>query len=203
MSSTINDYLNELSKNLSDLPKEEKEAILEEIEMHFTEKLMELEKEGYNESEATSKLLREFKTPHSLSQDYLKEFDNKDKKKIPTVPFFLLNVGLLGIGTLALPILDANLDSSALARLALGIPELICGIITLFLIKRKDYHIAQFFKAAPIILLSLCFPGSLLLFWIAFNQNDGIVMFSLYYMFVYWVLLVIYYITIKITSNKM
>ncbi|MFD1412513.1 HAAS signaling domain-containing protein [Oceanobacillus jeddahense] len=191
MSSTIHDYLKELSKNLSDLPKEEKEAILEEIEMHL------------NENEATSKMLREFKTPYSLSQDYLQEYDYKDQRKIPNASFFLLNLGMMGLAMLVLPILDARFDSSSLARISLGVPMLLCGIITLFFIKRKDYHISKFIKAAPYFLLSLFFPVSLLFFWIAANQNDGIVMFSLYYMLIYWLLLVVYYVIIRIGSRNL
>lgn len=203
MSATIHDYLKELSKNLSDLPKEEKEAILEEIEMHLNEKLMELEKEGYHENEATSKMLREFKTPYSLSQDYLQEYDYKDQRKIPNASFFLLNLGMMGLAMLVLPILDARFDSSSLARISLGVPMLLCGIITLFFIKRKDYHISKFIKAAPYFLLSLFFPVSLLFFWIAANQNDGIVMFSLYYMLIYWLLLVVYYVIMRIGSRNL
>ncbi|MGX4668368.1 HAAS signaling domain-containing protein [Cerasibacillus sp. JNUCC 74] len=200
MSSSIKKYLNELSENLNELPNEEKEAILDEIEMHLKEKLNVLKKEGYSENEATNKILSEFKSPYSLSKDYLEEFDNADKKKRPSVSFFLLVIGLMGLPTLALPIRDNNLE---LAWLTLGIPQVMCGIITLFLVKRKDTFISGYFKVAPIILLSLCFPLSILFLWIAFNQNDGIVMFSLYYMLGYWLLLLIYYLVIKVASRKM
>lgn len=199
MSSNITDYLNELSKNIRELPKAEKETILDEIEMHLQEKLIDLKKEGYSESEATNKMLSEFKSPSSLSKDYLKEYDNNDKKKNPTISFFLLVLGIMGLSTLSLPILDTYLD---LARLVLGIPLVICGIITLFLLKRKDTYISGFLKTAPKILLSLLFPVSLLFYWLAFNKSGGVVMFSLYYMLVYWLLLAIYYVAIKIASRK-
>src|SRR5699024_6489426 len=107
--------------------------------------------------------------------------------------------GLTGLAFLSLPILEKQLE---LAWIALGVPLVICGFITLFLLKEQNKSITSILKISPKILLSLYFPVSLLFLWITFNQEDGFVDFSFYYMLIYWLTLLIYYIVTKKTTKK-
>ncbi|WP_093210267.1 permease prefix domain 1-containing protein [Sediminibacillus albus] len=200
MCSTINGYLNKLSDNLNVLPEEERKNILKEIEIHLEEKVNALKKDGYSYDAAVNKMLSEFQSPYSLSpQDYLDEYDETKIQQKPTISFFLLNIGILGLGVLSLPILEKELE---LAWVTLGVPQVICGLGALLLLNKRDTFILVFLKIAPKILLSLYFPMSLLFLWISFNDNYGVVNFSMYYMFIYWLTLLIYYLVIKRTSQK-
>ncbi|KGX84327.1 HAAS signaling domain-containing protein [Pontibacillus litoralis] len=199
MSSTINGYLSKLSDNLKSLPEEERESIVWEIEIHLKDRVNSLENEGYSNDEAVSKILSEFKSPYSLSKDYLEAYDEIRTQQKPTISYFLLNIGIMGLAILSLPILERELE---LAWIVLGLPEVICGLITLIMLKKKDTFILSFLKIGPKILLSMYFPISLLFFWIALIQGNGFVSFSLYYMVAYWLLLLIYYLVIKNVSSK-
>ena len=191
--------MSKLSDNLKSLPEEERESIVEEIEIHLKDKVNSLRNEGYSDEEAVNKMLSEFKSPDSLSKDYLKEYDEIEIREQPNITFYLLNAGLTGLAFLSLPILKNQLE---LAQIALGVPLVICGLITLLLLKEQDKSIASILKISPKILLSLYLPASLLFFWIAFNQEDGFVDFSFYYMLVYWLILLVYYVVTKITTKK-
>lgn len=199
MCSTINEYLSKLSDNLKSLPEEERRSIVEEIEIHLKDKVDSLKNEGYSNEEAVSKMLSEFKSPDSLAKDYLKEYQELEIEERPNITFYLLNAGLTGLAFLSLPILEKQLE---LAWIALGVPLVICGFITLFLLKEQNKSITSILKISPKILLSLYFPVSLLFLWIAFNQEDGFVDFSFYYMLIYWLTLLIYYIVTKKTTKK-
>lgn len=199
MCSTINEYLSKLSDNLKSLPEEERRSIVEEIEIHLKDKVDSLKNEGYSNEGAVSKMLSEFKSPDSLAKDYLKEYQELEIEERPNITFYLLNAGLTGLAFLSLPILEKQLE---LAWIALGVPLVICGFITLFLLKEQNKSITSILKISPKILLSLYFPVSLLFLWIAFNQEDGFVDFSFYYMLIYWLTLLIYYIVTKKTTKK-
>lgn len=199
MCSTINEYLSKLSDNLKSLPEEERKSIVEEIEIHLKDKVDSLKNEGYSNEGAVSKMLSDFKSPDSLAKDYLKEYQELEIEERPNITFYLLNAGLTGLAFLSLPILEKQLE---LAWIALGVPLVICGFITLFLLKEQNKSITSILKISPKILLSLYFPVSLLFLWIAFNQEDGFVDFSFYYMLIYWLTLLIYYIVTKKTTKK-
>lgn len=199
MCSTINEYLSKLSDNLKSLPEEERRSIVEEIEIHLKDKVDSLKNEGYSNEGAVSKMLSDFKSPDSLAKDYLKEYQELEIEERPNITFYLLNAGLTGLAFLSLPILEKQLE---LAWIALGVPLVICGFITLFLLKEQNKSITSILKISPKILLSLYFPVSLLFLWIAFNQEDGFVDFSFYYMLIYWLTLLIYYIVTKKTTKK-
>lgn len=199
MCATINEYLSKLSDNLKSLPEEERKSIVEEIEIHLKDKVDSLKNEGYSNEGAVSKMLSEFKSPDSLAKDYLKEYQELEIEERPNITFYLLNAGLTGLAFLSLPILEKQLE---LAWIALGVPLVICGFITLFLLKEQNKSITSILKISPKILLSLYFPVSLLFLWIAFNQEDGFVDFSFYYMLIYWLTLLIYYIVTKKTTKK-
>lgn len=199
MCATINEYLSKLSDNLKSLPEEERKSIVEEIEIHLKDKVDSLKNEGYSNEGAVSKMLSEFKSPDSLAKDYLKEYQELEIEERPNITFYLLNAGLTGLAFLSLPILEKQLE---LAWIALGVPLVICGFITLFLLKEQNKSITSILKISPKILLSLYFPVSLLFLWITFNQEDGFVDFSFYYMLIYWLTLLIYYIVTKKTTKK-
>lgn len=199
MCATINEYLSKLSDNLKSLPEEERKSIVEEIEIHLKDKVDSLKNEGYSNEGAVSKMLSDFKSPDSLAKDYLKEYQELEIEERPNITFYLLNAGLTGLAFLSLPILEKQLE---LAWIALGVPLVICGFITLFLLKEQSKSITSILKISPKILLSLYFPVSLLFLWIAFNQEDGFVDFSFYYMLIYWLTLLIYYIVTKKTTKK-
>lgn len=199
MCATINEYLSKLSDNLKSLPEEERKSIVEEIEIHLKDKVDSLKNEGYSNEGAVSKMLSDFKSPDSLAKDYLKEYQELEIEERPNITFYLLNAGLTGLAFLSLPILEKQLE---LAWIALGVPLVICGFITLFLLKEQNKSITSILKISPKILLSLYFPVSLLFLWIAFNQEDGFVDFSFYYMLIYWLTLLIYYIVTKKTTKK-
>ncbi|WP_156856067.1 permease prefix domain 1-containing protein [Oceanobacillus sp. AG] len=191
--------MSKLSDNLKSLPEEERKSIVEEIEIHLKDKVDSLKNEGYSNEGAVSKMLSEFKSPDSLAKDYLKEYQELEIEERPNITFYLLNAGLTGLAFLSLPILEKQLE---LAWIALGVPLVICGFITLFLLKEQNKSITSILKISPKILLSLYFPVSLLFLWITFNQEDGFVDFSFYYMLIYWLTLLIYYIVTKKTTKK-
>ncbi|MEJ8766051.1 permease prefix domain 1-containing protein [Oceanobacillus sp. HCA-5259] len=191
--------MSKLSDNLKSLPEEERKSIVEEIEIHLKDKVDSLKNEGYSNEGAVSKMLSDFKSPDSLAKDYLKEYQELEIEERPNITFYLLNAGLTGLAFLSLPILEKQLE---LAWIALGVPLVICGFITLFLLKEQNKSITSILKISPKILLSLYFPVSLLFLWIAFNQEDGFVDFSFYYMLIYWLTLLIYYIVTKKTTKK-
>ncbi|SDM30291.1 DUF1700 domain-containing protein [Sediminibacillus halophilus] len=199
MCSSINEYLNKLSYNLNVLPEEERKNILKEIEVHLEDKINALKKDGYSYDVAVNKVLSEFQSPKSLSKEYLDEYDETKIQQKPTISFFLLNIGILGLGVLSVPILEKELE---LAWITLGIPQVICGLVALLLFSKRDTFNLFFLKTAPKILLSLYFPMSLLFLWISFNENNGIVNFSIFYILIYWLTLLIYYLVIKRAKRK-
>lgn len=195
----INKYLGELSKYLSVLPKRERENIVIEIELHLNEKVNELKEEGYNDQQAVNKVLTEFKTPKSLSMEMMEEYDDKEIKKKPTFFYFFSVFCLAGFSQLAIPILRRELD---LAFISFGLILITCGIISMFLKNKWRIIEIDLLRIFPKITLSVPFPISILFFWIAVKQQNSLVLTWIYYVVAYWLLLLIYGLLSKKTSQK-
>lgn len=189
--SSMNEYLNDLRSNLRDLPKEERDIIIEEIESHFIEKVDELTNKGFNEEAALKKTLTDFKSPSELSKEYIKETLEEDTSHLINVIF--LNLSIMGLTVLALPILK-GFDW---AWIAVGGPTFVVGLIIIYVKKYWSRIEINYINTLPKIVLYMLFPVSLLLFWIANNASGKILTSSLYYMLMYWLLLAIYYFFIK------
>lgn len=197
---SVNEYLDQLSNNLKELPKPEREAVVDEIEVHLNDKVKSLKISGYTDEEAIKKVLSDFKTPNSLSKELLEEYDETTLERKPTVSFFILSMGMSGLAFLSLPILEKKLE---LAWVILGGFLTVCGLIKL--LSNNQFQLMEIgvLKVSLKIIISLYFPVSLLFLWIAFNQNDGMVSFSLYYMFIYWLVLLLYGLITKIKLKQL
>lgn len=196
----VNEYLEELSKHLKELPKAEREAVIEEIEVHLKDKVEALKTRGYSDEEAIKKVLSDFKTPHSLSKELLVEYDETALERKPTLSFFILSMGVSGLAFLSLPILETELE---LAWIILGGFLTVCGLIKLLSSKQFQLLELGVLKVSLKLIITLYFPASLLFLWIVFKQNEGMVLFSLYYMFVYWLVLVLYGLITKIKLKEL
>lgn len=74
-------YIKELTKNLSSLPKEEKEDVLREIEQNITDALY----AGENEAD----ILYRLGNPKTLAKAYMGDYYIKQNKIFKCIPFFI------------------------------------------------------------------------------------------------------------------
>lgn len=112
--------------------------------------------------------------------------------------FALIMIGSLGLATLALPILETSLSES-LAYFTLGGLEVLIGLIAMCLMRNPSTNALSFMKFMPYLVLLIHFPTSLLLLWISSVRHDGVSAFSLNYIFIYWMFLLVFVVVSRLT----
>ncbi|MHC9160103.1 MULTISPECIES: hypothetical protein [Exiguobacterium] len=112
--------------------------------------------------------------------------------------FALIMIGSLGLATLALPILETSLSDS-LAYFTLGGLEVLIGLIAMCLMRNPSTNALSFMKFMPYLVLLIHFPTSLLLLWISSVRRDGVSAFSLNYIFIYWMFLLVFVVVSRLT----
>ncbi|MUK90507.1 hypothetical protein GMD78_19295 [Ornithinibacillus sp. L9] len=197
--SSVNEYINSLKKSLVDFPTNERASILEEIEVHLNEKINDLIKSGYSNEAAINKVLTEFKPPQELSEEYLKDNYKTNDHFQNTTSIAIINIGLFGLSFLALPILKESLD---LAFIIFGGLLTLIFVIIVTIKKHWKPDEIKTVNVIPKVILYLLSPASMLFLWISIKSSEGIVMFSLYYMFVYWIILLLIWLFVKLILKK-
>lgn len=196
--SNINEYISDLKKYLNNVSNKEKNSFLNEIEAHLIEKINELKKKNLSDDIATREVLANFENPEKLAQEYINEnYDNDPFKNSTSI--YLINSGLVGLGFLAISIVRGEFDW---ASITLGTLLILTFLIVLFTKKIWNPIEIRTLSLNLKIFLFLHVPVSTLLFWIAAKMNNGIVMFSLYYIIIYWFVLSIFALIVKIKLNK-
>lgn len=112
--------------------------------------------------------------------------------------FALIMIGSLGLATLALPILETSLSDS-LAFFTLGGIEVLIGLIAMSLMRNPSTNALFYMKFMPHLVLLIHFPASLLLLWISSVRHDGVSAFSLNYIFIYWMFLLVFVAVSRLT----
>ncbi len=112
--------------------------------------------------------------------------------------FALVMIGSLGLATLALPILETSLSES-LAYFTLGGIEVLIGLIAIYLMRNPSTNALSFMKFMPYLVILIHFPTSLLLLWISSVRHDGVSAFSLNYIFIYWMFLLVFVVVSRLT----
>ncbi|MCV9899518.1 hypothetical protein OKS35_05210 [Exiguobacterium sp. N5] len=112
--------------------------------------------------------------------------------------FALVMIGSLGLATLALPILETSLSES-LAYFTLGGIEVLIGLIAIYLMRNPSTNALSFKKFMPYLVILIHFPTSLLLLWISSVRHDGVSAFSLNYIFIYWMFLLVFVVVSRLT----
>ena len=112
--------------------------------------------------------------------------------------FALIMIGSFGLATLALPILETSLSDS-LAFFTLGGLEVLIGLIALSLMRNPSTNALSFMKFMPYFVLLIHFPASLLLLWISSVRHDGVSAFSINYIFIYWIFLLLFVVISRLT----
>lgn len=121
-----------------------------------------------------------------------------------SIPFFggdyilfaLIIIGSLGLATLASPILETSFSDS-LAYFTLGGLEVLIGLIAMGLMRNPSTNALSFMKFVPYLVLFIHFPASLCLLWISSVRHDGVPEFTLDYIFVYWMFLLVFIVINK------
>lgn len=111
--------------------------------------------------------------------------------------FALIMIGSFGLATLALPILETSLSDS-LAFFTLGGLEVLIGLIAMCLMRNPSTNALSFMKFMPYLVLLIHFPASLLLLWISSVRHDGVSAFSLNYVFIYWIFLLLFVVVSRL-----
>lgn len=112
--------------------------------------------------------------------------------------FVLIMIGSFGLATLALPILETSLSDS-LAFFTLGGLEVLIGLIAMSLMRNPSTNALSFMKFMPYLVLLIHFPASLLLLWISSVRHDGVSAFSLNYVLIYWIFLLLFVVISRLT----
>ena len=112
--------------------------------------------------------------------------------------FALIMIGSFGLATLALPILETSLSDS-LAFFTLGGFEVLIGLLAMCLMRNPSSNALSFMKFMPYLVLLIHFPASLLLLWISSVRHDGVSAFSLNYIFIYWMFLLVFVVVSRLT----
>lgn len=112
--------------------------------------------------------------------------------------FALIMIGSLGLATLALPILETSLSDS-LAFFTFGGIEVLIGLIAMSLMRNPSTNALSFMKFIPYLVLLIHFPTSLLLLWISSVRHDGVSAFSINYIFIYWMFLLLFAVVSRFT----
>ncbi|WP_214820183.1 MULTISPECIES: hypothetical protein [unclassified Exiguobacterium] len=110
--------------------------------------------------------------------------------------FALIIIGSLGLATLASPILETSFSDS-LAYFTLGGLEVLIGLIAMSLMRNPSTNALSFMKFVPYLVLFIHFPASLCLLWISSVRHDGVPEFTLDYIFVYWMFLLVFIVINK------
>ena len=105
--------------------------------------------------------------------------------------FALIIIGSLGLATLASPILETSFSDS-LAFFTLGGLEVLIGLLAICLMRTPSTNALSFMKFVPYLVLFIHFPASLCLLWISSVRHDGVSAFSLNYIFIYWMFLLMF-----------
>ena len=112
--------------------------------------------------------------------------------------FALIMIGSFGLATLALPILETSLSDS-LAFFTLGGIEVLIGLIAMSLMRNPSTNALFYMKFMPYLVLLIHFPASLLLLWISSVRHDGVSAFSLNYVLIYWIFLLLFAVVSRLT----
>ncbi len=119
----IDSYINDLSRNLIDLPKSIKEQHIAEIKSDLFESAVEKEREGVPEKELPHIVLKDFLPPRQLANEILDEYSdiniNESKKSLNFLKYYtVLSIGCLG--ALAVPIAMGGINISSNLPFALA-----------------------------------------------------------------------------------
>jgi hypothetical protein len=113
----IDSYINDLSRNLIDLPQNIKEQHILEIKSDLYESAVEKLREGFPEKEVPQVVLKDFLPSQKLANEILEEYSEIDfcdsKKSLNFIKYYtVLSIGCLG--ALAVPIAmgDINISSN-------------------------------------------------------------------------------------------
>lgn len=112
--------------------------------------------------------------------------------------FALIMIGSLGLATLALPILETSFSDS-LAFFTLGGIEVLIGLIAMCLMRNPSTNALSFMKLMPHLVLLIHLPASLLLLWISSVRHDGVSAFSINYILIYWMFLLLFALVSRLT----
>ena len=112
--------------------------------------------------------------------------------------FACILIGSIGLTMLALPILETNLSDS-LAFFTLGGIGFFIGMIAIFVIRHPSAYARSFIKFVPYFIFLFHFPASLVLLWISSVRHDGVSAFSLNYIFIYWMFLLLFVVISRLT----
>ncbi|WP_215112872.1 hypothetical protein [Exiguobacterium sp. s63] len=110
----------------------------------------------------------------------------------------LIMIGSFGLATLASPILETSLSDS-LAFFTLGGLEVLIGLLAMCLMRNPSTNDLSFMKFMPYLVLLIHFPASLLLLWISSVRHDGVSAFSLNYIFIYWMFMLLFVVISRLT----
>lgn len=105
--------------------------------------------------------------------------------------FALIIIGSLGLATLASPILETSFSDS-LAFFTLGGLEVLIALLAMCLMRNPSTNALSFMKFMHYLVLLIHFPASLLMLWVSSVRHDGVSAFSLNYIFIYWMFLLMF-----------
>gem|GEM_PF-3485340 len=112
--------------------------------------------------------------------------------------FALIMFGSFGLATLASPILETSLSDS-LAFFTLGGLEVLIGLLAMCLMRNPSTNALSFMKFMPFLVLFIHFPTSLLMLRISSVRHGGVSAFSLNYVFIYWMFLLMFVVISRLT----
>ncbi|WP_073012847.1 HAAS signaling domain-containing protein [Virgibacillus chiguensis] len=171
-------YLRKLEEELIELPKEERKAIVAEIEDHFSNAIMEETMQGNSKEDAERLVLQTFHSPDVLAESYVTPSSTSNFDQL-TISVFIIGLWSAASGTLLAQLLDIY----DLGRLTAGMLGVAISIIHLFCKKEWRKLEVQTLRAFKYVIPFVLFPASLFLFWLQGEIN----VYTITYLISFWI----------------
>ncbi|RFA35950.1 hypothetical protein CAI16_05805 [Virgibacillus dokdonensis] len=171
-------YLRKLEEELIELPKEERKAIVAEIEDHFSNAIMEETMQGNSKEDAERLVLQTFHSPDVLAESYVTPSSTNNFDQL-TISVFIIGLWSAASGTLLAQLLDIY----DLGRLTAGMLGVAISIIHLFCKKEWRKLEVQTLRAFKYVIPFVLFPASLFLFWLQGEIN----VYTITYLISFWI----------------
>lgn len=171
-------YLRKLEEELMELPKEERIAIVAEIEDHFSNAIMEQTKQGTSKEDAERFILQTFHSPNVLAESYVTSSSTNNFDQL-TVSVFIIGLWSAASGVLLAQLLDIY----DLGKLTAGMLGVAISIIHLFCKKKWRKLEVQTLHAFKYVIPFVLFPASLFLFWLQGEIN----VYTISYLISFWI----------------
>ncbi|MGE6553056.1 HAAS signaling domain-containing protein [Bacillus mycoides] len=195
--SLIKSFIDDLTKSLSRLPSDLKEQHILEIKSDLHSNALEKEKNGISEEKLPQEVLKEFISPKQLANEILLEYTDNDlleKEKISKGFSYAITISISSFVALSIPIALKFINISS--NLPFIFAFLVANIWILFNKKqwnnKQSNHLKKLTKFRnPIIGIAFA------MFAISIITDKQINMFSLYYLFMYVIICLIYFKFLK------